>query len=85
MIREIEKAYFKITCGELLEMKIDKFKEALKELEISDYLKIKQCTKRMNELQILMIEDKNFRLLYERSFERYFKIRKNLIKKLTEI
>lgn len=85
MIREIEKAYFKITCNERLEMCLSRFKEALKELELTDYLKIKQCTERMNELQKLMVEDKNFRLLYERSFERYFKIRKSLIKKLTEI
>lgn len=85
MSKEIEKAYFKVTKWEELQMCLSRFKEAVNELGVNDYFKIKKCTARMLELQKLMIEDKNFRLLYERSFERYFKIRKSLIKKLTEI
>ena len=85
MIKEIERVYYTITANECRDMELYRFKQAINELGISDFLKIKECTKRMAELQELMIKDKNFRLLYERSFDRYFKIRKNLIKKLIEI
>lgn len=43
---------------------------------------INLVSKKMVHLEFLMCTDKNFRYIYERNFERYYKIRKAIINKL---